>query len=144
MSRCFRNRLPSLNPKSALRMPRRCLSFLLFAAALGLTGCFVNSEARNPFEEVEWLEEHPGAGDRYTTFTPVLKTDHAVVLGPTIGADYGVLSFRDLNHDGVKEAIVETDTPATEEEFSVDREVLEYRKRPGQRAVFVLIESSEQ
>ncbi|RTQ49981.1 hypothetical protein EJV47_10075 [Hymenobacter gummosus] len=119
----------------------RSLPCLLAAVLLG--GCYFNAASRNPFAEVDWLEEHPGAGDRYVTFTPVLKADHAVVLGPAIGADYGELTFRDLNHDGMPEVIVETNTPIYEEELSVDRQVLQYRQQPGQRPAFVLIESTE-
>ena len=58
--------------------------------------------------EIVFLKDYPGANGRYVTFTPVLKADHTVKLGPTIGADYGHLSFFDVDGDGVKEAIVET------------------------------------
>ncbi|RAK65160.1 hypothetical protein [Hymenobacter edaphi] len=124
-------------------MPKLFVKAVALAAPLVLAGCYFAARCRNPFEEVEWLEDHPGAGDRYATFTPVLSTDHSVVLGPAIGADYGELFFEDLNHDGVREAIVETSSGPLAEAFTAERQVLEYRKRPGQRPTFVLIESRE-
>jgi len=63
----------------------------------------------NPFDKVEWLEDTPGATSRYTTYTPVLKTNNNIKLGPTIGADFGKLKFEDLDNDGIKEVIIETD-----------------------------------
>ena len=120
-------------------MKRPGLKYLLLAVPLALVVRYVTSPSRNPHAGVEWIRDYPGAGDRYVTFTPVLESDRTIALGPSIGADFGELTFRDLNNDGVKEAIVESDASFTLEEFYPGREVLEYRKRPGKRAEFVLI-----
>ncbi|QKG52619.1 hypothetical protein [Hymenobacter sp. BRD67] len=110
------------------------------ATLLVVVSLYFTSASRNPYEGVEWVKDYPGAGDRYVTFSPVLASDHRFALGPSIGADYGELYFRDLNRDGIKEAIVESNPSFTFEEFCPGREVLEYRKRPGKRVEFVRIE----
>jgi hypothetical protein len=120
-------------------MKRSGLHALLVALPLALAGYYFTSSARNPYAGVDWVRDYPGAGDRYVTFTPVLARDHRVTLGPSIGADFGALFFKDLNHDGVKEAIVESNPMFTFEEFYPGREVLEYRKSPGKQAEFVLL-----
>jgi hypothetical protein len=122
-------------------MKRPGLKLLLLAGSVALVGYYVTSSSRNPYEGVEWLKDYPGAGNRYVTFTPVLASDHSTALGPSIGADYGELSFKDLNNDGIKEAIVESNAFFTFEEFYPSREVLEYKRHPGKRAEFVLLKS---
>ena len=121
-------------------MKRPVLKCLLLAALLAGVGRYFTSASHNPYEGVEWVKDYPGAGDRYVTFSPVLASDHRVALGPSIGADYGELYFKDLNHDGIKEAIVESNASLTLEEFHPGREVLEYRKGPGKRVEFVRME----
>jgi hypothetical protein len=122
-------------------MKRPSLKSLLIVGPLALVGYYVASTSRNPYEGVEWLKDYPGAGSRYVTFTPVLASDHNTALGPTIGADFGELSFQDLDNDGIEEAIVESNAFLTFEEFYPSKEVLEYKKRPGKRAEFVLLKS---
>jgi hypothetical protein len=97
---------------------------------------------QNPFKEVKWIEDYPGAGDRYVEFTPVLKSNNKIKLGPTVGADYAELRFKDLNDDGVKEAIIETEVLFPHGDFySHARHVLEYKKSPTGKPQFVLIKS---
>lgn len=122
------------------KMKRPVLKYLVLAALLVEVGHYFTSASRNPYEGVEWVKDYPGAGERYVTFSPVLASDHRVTLGPSIGADYGELYFKDLNRDGIKEAIVESNPLFTFEEFYPGREVLEYRKRLGKRVEFVRIE----
>tara|TARA_B110000046_G_scaffold12667_1_gene12504 strand:- start:8215 stop:8610 length:396 start_codon:yes stop_codon:yes gene_type:complete len=62
-----------------------------------------------PYKDVKWILGYPGATDRYKTYTPVLKSDHNIILGPTVGGDFGKLKFKDIDGDGIKEAIIETD-----------------------------------
>lgn len=62
----------------------------------------------NPFNEVSWVEEYPGATERYVQFTPVSKVTK-LPIGPTVGADFASLRFIDLDNDGIKEAIIETE-----------------------------------
>ena len=78
--------------------------FILFVGTI-LVGCFDG----NPYKDVEWILDYPGATDRHRTYTPVLKTDHTIILGPTVGADFGKLKFEDIDNDGIKEVIIETD-----------------------------------
>ncbi len=80
--------------------------FLITLCIVGLILLYIN---KNPFAKVEWLVDTPGATSRYTTYTPVLKTNNKIKLGPTIGADFGKLYFKDLNNDGIKEVIIKTD-----------------------------------
>lgn len=121
-------------------MKRPVLKCLLLVTLLAGVGRHFTSVSHNPYEGVDWIKNYPGAGDRYVTFGPVLASDHHVALGPSIGAEYGELYFQDLNHDGIKEAIVESNPSLTVEEFYPDREVLAYRKGPGKRVEFVRIE----
>jgi hypothetical protein len=71
----------------------------------------------NPFDQVEWIEDSPGATERYVTFTPILKSSKKPI-GPTVGADYAVLTFKDLDGDGIKEAIIETEASTHLEIYS--------------------------
>lgn len=66
-------------------------------------------ENRAPFDDIEFIEEHPGAGDRFVLFTPVLRSDPKVIVGEPVGADYGVIHFRDCDRDGINEAVIETE-----------------------------------
>ena len=82
------------------------LTALIAIPILILTSC---TENRAPFSDIEFVEEHPGAGDRYVLFTPVLGDNSAIIVGEPAGADYGVLHFRDCDGDGVNEAVIETE-----------------------------------
>jgi hypothetical protein len=83
-------------------------------------------QTSNPFDQVEWIEDWPGATERYVTFTPVSKSNRKPI-GPTVGADYAVLTFKDLDGDGIKEAIVETSETVHLEFYSHERHVLKYK-----------------
>lgn len=96
---------------------------------------------KNPFENVYWEVDFPGSTSRYIQFTPVLDTNHKIKLGPDIGIDNGELYFEDINNDGIKEAIIETDTSFFNLEASVsdikERFILEYKK--GNNPKFILL-----
>ena len=96
---------------------------------------------RNPYDGVEWLEDTPGAGDRYVALTPVLSADNSVTLGPTVGADYASLCFKDLDNDGVKEVIIETSTSFTFDEALPERHILKYQRSLNGIGKFVLIKN---
>jgi len=116
------------------------ISILLFM--LGYLVYFYNMQ--NPFNEVEWSAHHPGASDRYVEFTPVLKSNNKIKLGPTVGADYAELRFKDLNDDGVKEAVIETEVLFPRGDFySHERHVLEYKVSQIGQLQFILIKSEK-
>jgi hypothetical protein len=94
----------------------------------GLVAYYVyNDHARgNPFDQVEWLEDRPGATERYVTFTPISKSNKKPI-GPTVGADYAVLTFNDLDGDGIKEAIIETSKSIHLEFYHAERHVLKFK-----------------
>lgn len=96
---------------------------------------------KNPFENVYWKINFPGSTNRYIKFTPVLDTNHKIKLGPDIGIDNGELYFEDINDDGIKEAIIETDTSIFNLETSIsdikERFILEYKK--GENPSFILL-----
>ena len=124
----------------AMRIVKWTFLIFIFGAA---TFYFVYTfNMHNPFSDVEWVEDAPGATDRYIEYTPVLKVDHRVKLGPTVGADYATLRFKDINKDGVKEAIIETEVLIDWGDFrSPARHVLQYKKSATGRPHFVLIKS---
>jgi hypothetical protein len=82
---------------------------VLVLIAVVLTYPLVSRERKGPFDEINFLQDHPGAGDRHVVFTPVLRGDHSKIVGQSVGADYGVLHYRDCNGDGITEAVVETE-----------------------------------
>lgn len=85
----------------------------------------------NPFEDVNWIEEYPGATERYVQFTPVSKATN-LPIGPTVGADFAELRFKDLDNDGVKEAIIETEVWIDLGEFYFpQRHVLKFKTNHG-------------
>ncbi|MDH5325203.1 MAG: hypothetical protein OEZ68_09860 [Gammaproteobacteria bacterium] len=69
----------------------------------------IQEHNKGPFKQVIFIEDVPGANDRYVTFTPVMRSDPSIIMGETVGADFGKLHYRDCDGDGVKEAVVETD-----------------------------------
>ncbi len=83
----------------------------------------------NPFTDVEWIRNVPKENGAFVTYTPVLKSDHTIRLGPTMGVDYGELLFKDLNNDGIKEVIIETKPPKKAVlEYTPQRHILRYRR----------------
>ena len=96
-------------------------------------------QTSNPFDQVQWIEDWPGATERYVTFTPVSKFDQKPI-GPTVGADYAVLTFKDLDGDGVKEAIVETEETIHLEFYKRERHVLKYKIDPVTGPGFEIME----
>lgn len=85
---------------------RMSLAALIVIPVLILSSC---TENRAPFSDIEFIEEHPGAGGRFVLFTPVLRDNSAIIVGEAAGADYGVLHFRDCDGDGINEAVIETE-----------------------------------
>lgn len=116
---------------------------LFIIVFLGLLGLYFTARDRNPYAEVEWLEDWPGAGDRYRTFTPVLKVNNKIAVGPTVGADYAVLFFEDVDKDGIKEAVIESDGSFTLEEFHPERHTLKYQPDSVGRSKFMLVKSED-
>jgi hypothetical protein len=93
----------------------------------GLLGGYVYHKyaSGNPFDQVEWVEDWPGATERYVTFTPILKSTKKTI-GPTVGADYGDLTFEDLDGDGIEEVIIETSKSNHLELYHAERHVLKF------------------
>ncbi|MDB4537656.1 hypothetical protein N9230_03475 [Akkermansiaceae bacterium] len=62
------------------------------------------------------------------TYTPVVRKNRSEVVGPAIGADYGRIRFEDIDGDGRKEAIVETQAPILDwgESYSCTKIILRY------------------
>jgi hypothetical protein len=125
---------------------RKFLKFTFVTLILLIVGLsFVHTfNMRNPFSDVQWIEDYPGATERYVTYTPVLKADNSIKLGPTVGADYAKLRFIDINNDGTKEVIIETEILFDWGEFySAEKHVLQYRKSVTGAPEFILIKSEE-
>lgn len=100
------------------------------------------SSSRNPYPAVRWIEECPGTTERYVTYTPVLVEDKSKVVGPTVGADYGKLTFKDIDHDGLKEAIIETHLLINWGElYQPERFVLKYKPDKNGLPGFFLVDS---
>ena len=119
-------------------------SFLTFIFII-VTSYFVYTfNMLNPFSEVEWIKDYAGATERYIEYTPVLKIDPRIKLGPTVGADYATLRFKDINKDGVTEPIIETEILIDRGEFrSPERHVLQYKKTTTGLPQFVLVKSEQ-
>jgi hypothetical protein len=106
---------------------------------------FYSSSSRNPYPAVRWIEDYPGATGRYATYTPVLAEDESKVVGPTVGADYGKLTFEDVDDDGLKEAIIETKVFLDWGElYQAERFVLKYRQDNKGLPSFSLADSTSQ
>jgi hypothetical protein len=100
------------------------------------------AEKRAPFDDIEFVEEHPGAGDRFVLFTPVLRSNQNVIVGEPVGADYGVIHFRDCDQDGINEAVIETEGNYFGEYSASVRHVYKYLK-DGSGAPQVKLVSTE-
>jgi hypothetical protein len=55
-----------------------------------------------------FVEDMPGAGDRYHDFTPQPCTPGAASYGEAMGANWGDFLLRDLDADGTPEVIVQS------------------------------------
>lgn len=117
---------------------------LLFLSLLGIsilillikTASLIN--VISPYDDVYWIEEYPGATERYIQYTPVSDKDRSVEIGPPIGADYGRLRFEDMDNDGVKEAVIETKVYFDFGDFySPSRHILKFVKDSAGRPGFV-------
>jgi hypothetical protein len=98
------------------------IAILVLAAILSFV------EKRAPFDDIEFIEEYPGAGDRFVLFTPVLRSNPKVLVGKPVGADYGVIHFRDCDRDGINEAVIETEGNYFGEYSASVRHVYKYVK----------------
>ncbi|MBO2010157.1 hypothetical protein [Hymenobacter negativus] len=72
-----------------------------------------------------------------------MKANKNTALGPTVGADFGALTFEDTDNDGVKEAIITSDGSFILEEFSHERHTLKYQRDSLGRAKFTLLKSED-
>lgn len=127
---------------------RHIVLFLIYGTTLVVLGLFIYQcweYSYNPFKDVEFLVDYPGASDRHVTFTPVLRSDPSKKIGPTIGADYGELKFRDINGDGVDEVIIETEVPFLSEGsyYFAARTVLKYELSESGTPFFKIIKREE-
>jgi len=112
-------------------LPKALRRLIIVAAFLVLLVAYLVLSRRNqpsPYPDIVFIEDLPGATDRYVSFTPVLKDDPSVKVGPVVGADYGRIHFEDVDKDGIKEAIIETQLPLIDfgEFYSDTRTVLRY------------------
>jgi len=117
------------------------ISFLVMMILL-VVWIFYPASSGNPYRAVAWIEDYPGATGRYATYTPVLAEDTCKVVGPTVGADYGKLTFEDIDDDGVKEAIIETKVLFDWGElYQPERFVLKYKQDKNGLPSFFLMDS---
>lgn len=88
----------------------------------------MNRRKQSPYPDIIFIEDFPGATSRHVSFTPVMKEDPSVQVGPVASADFGRLRFQDLDGDGTQEAIIETKKPFIDsgEFYSDTRTVLRY------------------
>lgn len=87
------------------------ISSAVFLIILGIVlVVFRLQSSLNPYKKYDlcFQENLPGATSRYTTYTPVRCSNTTVQLGEAIGADYGRLSFDDVDRDGQKEVIIKS------------------------------------
>ena len=97
---------------------------------------------QSPYENVIWKENFPGATERYVEFTPYLKSNPSVKIGPTLGADLGKLIFKDIDNDGIKEAIIETQkTFSLETSITPEKHILKFEKDKNGNPKFTLLKS---
>lgn len=119
---------------------RKSILVLFLFLGIAFAGC----SGANPYKNVEWIIGYPGATDRHITYTPVLKSDHNIILGPTVGADFGKLKFKDLDGDGIKEVIIETDFLYEPAEFYYPvRHILKSKVDENGMTKFQLISTKE-
>jgi hypothetical protein len=81
---------------------------------------------KNPFDNIKFVASYPGANDRFVEYTPVLRSNPDIVLGPTVGAFYADVRFQDWDGDGIHEAIIETNAPFTATAYTASRVILKY------------------
>ncbi len=84
-----------------LFVPVALISFVVFVNFSRYTEYFLQKY------DICFQENHPGAGDRFTTFTPVKCSNPTVYLGPEVGADRAELSFA-IGDNGTPEYIVQS------------------------------------
>ncbi|GAA4165429.1 hypothetical protein GCM10022217_37650 [Chryseobacterium ginsenosidimutans] len=115
---------------------------LFFTGLILLIVLFLYYKNDNPYENVIWKKDYPGATERYVEFTPYLKSKIEIKIGPTLGADLGKLRFEDIDSDGIKEAIIETKKGFTlETSITPERHILKFKKDKNGNPKFILLKS---
>lgn len=103
------------------------IAVVLVMVAIVYVGLLTLNQSRTPFEKILFKKEFPGAGDRHVVYTPVLLADPSKIIGESVGADFGEISYRDCDGDGVNEAVIETDKLFDMGEYSASvRHVYKY------------------
>ncbi len=71
---------------------------------------FIDRDPASPYRanDICFKRDYPGATERYTAFTPTKCSQPNVSLDSAIGADHAILSFKDIDHDGQPEMIVQS------------------------------------
>jgi hypothetical protein len=117
-----------MKPSTFFSKSRLAVIFLVVSILFTVFVIISRSNQSSPYSDIIFLEDRPGANGRHVTFSPVLRDDPKIVVGPIVGADYGRIHFRDLDGDGVKEAIVETQLPliGTDEYYADTISTLRY------------------
>jgi hypothetical protein len=99
----------------------------------------------NPYNDVVWIKDYPGATGRYISFTPYLRSDPKIKLADGFGADYGELSFKDIDNDGIKETIIETKQPfySFDDSVSPTKVILKYNATKNKNPIFRMMEEKK-
>lgn len=103
---------------------------------------YVSKKDDNPYKDVVWIEDYPGANGRVKEFIPVLKSNSKIKLSEGFGADYATISFKDIDNDGIKETIIESKMPfyLFEDMYQPTKIVIKYIKKGKDNPNFKIIE----
>lgn len=121
-------------------MKKKIFIFLIIFIAFIISFSLLKN--RNPYNDVIWEKDFPGATGRYVKFTPVLKSNPKIKLGSGFGADYGVINFEDIDNDGIKETIIQTKQPfySFDDAITSTKIILKYNKNGNENPTFTIIE----
>lgn len=100
----------------------------------------------NPYSEmnIEFVEDAPGASNDFITFTPTLinNNDKRIIIGPTVGANFAEIKFKNVDDDKMKEVIIKSNKMAMmfEGGFSSNEQyVLDYIESDTGIGKFVIV-----
>ena len=119
---------------------------IIFLFAIIIIALIKFTKSKNPYNDVIWIEDSPGANGRVIEFTPVLKSNHKIKLSEGFAVDYGTIRFADIGNDGIKETIIESKMPfyRFDDMYQPSKIIIKYIKKGNETPSFKVIEETSE
>ena len=123
-----------------MRNLRRLLVACAIVPGFVIAALAIRWDLANPFDDIHFVQELPGATERWVTFTPYHRNNLSKPLTKPIGADFAKVFFEDRDGDGIHEAVIRSQPRGFRRlEFFVPTEtVLKFDSEAGQTRIEII------